>query len=208
MDHEAQKVVALYPFYKPRDQRYNFLQPFQTAMEYKLAHFFGSPGVPKTHVDEFFRNGLISAGSDASLTTLLYHSAYYMYNKIEEMVMDPQCKNRVIDFKLAKNTEFWYWDIMFSLKCLLWGKSFATHMVWARIQHFDCNGKKVYTPMQSGSWWWDTQPLPSKSHDLLPLTGYFRWSFQLAHYWSPSYLHPMLHIRPSYLVMVTCGLCI
>ena len=90
VDREGGKVVGLYPFQKPRDPRYNFLRLFQNAMDYKLARFFCSACVLRTHVDEFFRNGFLSAGLDASRTTFSYHSAYTMYQKIDEMVMDPQ----------------------------------------------------------------------------------------------------------------------
>ena len=98
-------------------------------MDYKLARFFCLAHVPRTHLDEFFRNGFPSARSDASCTTLSYHAAYTMYQKIDEMVMDLQWKNGFVDFKLDKNTEFWYRDIMAVLKYLLWWKSFASHMV-------------------------------------------------------------------------------
>ena len=155
-------------------------------MDYELARFFCSARVPRTHVDDFFHNDFLSAESDVSHATFSYHSAYSLYKKIEEMVMDPQWKNVFVDLKLAKNTEFWYRDIMSVLKYLLGWKSFTSHMVWAPIQHFDCHGERVYTEMYSAIWWWDTQVFPSKSHDLPPLTGYSRWSFQLAQRWSPS----------------------
>ena len=191
VDREAGNVVATYPFQKTRDPRCNFLRPFENPMDYELASFFCSPRVPRTHVDESFRNGFLSAGLDASHMTFSYHSVYTMHQKINEMVMDPQWKFGFADFKLDKTTEFWYRDIMSILNYLLRRKLFASHMVWAPIHHFDCYGERVYTEMHSGTWWWDTQVLPSKSHDLLPLTGYSRWSFQLAQHWSPSSLRPI-----------------
>ena len=112
VDREARKVVAPYPFQQPSDLGYNFLRSFQNAMDYKLARFYYSARVPRTHVDEFVCNGFLNAGSDASCATFFYHLAYTLYKKIDEMVMDPECKNGFVDFKLAKNTEFWYRDIM------------------------------------------------------------------------------------------------
>ena len=61
VDREAGQVVAPYLFQKPRDPRYKFLRPFQNGMDYKLARFFYSARVPRTHVDEFFCNGFLSA---------------------------------------------------------------------------------------------------------------------------------------------------
>ena len=151
VDREAGKVVAPYPFQKPRDPQYNFWRPFQNTMDYKLARCFCSARVPRNHVDEFFHNGFLSPRSEASRTIFSYYSAYTMYQKLDEMVMDLQCKNGFVDFKLAKNTEVWYQDIMSVLKYLLWPESFASHMVWAPIQHFDYHGERVYTEMHSGT---------------------------------------------------------
>ena len=119
MDHEAGKVVASYPLQKPRDPGYNFLRSFQNAMHYKLARIFCSARVLRTHVDEIFTNGFLSAGSDVSHVTFSYYLAYPLYKKIDEIVMHPQWQNMFADFKLAKNTEFWYQDIRSVLKYLL-----------------------------------------------------------------------------------------
>ena len=129
VDREGGKVVASYLFQNPRDKQYNFLQPFQNTIDYKLTYFFCSARIPRTHVDEFYHNGFPSTGSDASRMTFFYHSAYTMYQKIDEMVMDPYWQNGFVDFQLVKNIEFWYGGIMSVLKYLLWRKSFASHMV-------------------------------------------------------------------------------
>ena len=168
VDREAGKVVAPYPFQKLRDPRYNFFRPFQNAMDYNLAHFFCSACLQRTQVDEFFRKGFLSARSDACHAIYSYHSAYTLYKKIYEMVIDPQWKNGFVDFKVAKNTEFWYRDIMLVQKYLLRRKSFDSHMVWAPILHFDNQGERVYTEMNSGTWWWDTQVLPPQNRQDLP----------------------------------------
>jgi len=53
------------------------------------------------------------------------------------MIIDPVWKNGLVDFGLAKKTEFWYWDILEVLKYLLRLKLFAPHMFWAPVRHFD-----------------------------------------------------------------------
>ena len=85
-------------------------------MDYNLADFFCSERLLRTQVDEIFRKGFLSAQSDACHVIYSYHSVYILYKKIDEMVIDPQWKNGFVDFKLAKNTEFWYRDIMLVLK--------------------------------------------------------------------------------------------
>ena len=153
VDRKPGKVVAPYPFQKLRYPRYNFFASFQNAMVYNLAHFFCSARQPRTQVDEFFCKGFLSTQSDACRAIYSYHSAYILYKRIDEMVIDPQWKNGCVDFKLVKNTEFWYRDIMLVLKYLLQRISCDSHMVWAPIQHFDSQGERVYTEMNSGMWW-------------------------------------------------------
>jgi len=69
--------------------------------------------------------------------------------------MDLLWKNGFVDFRLAKNTEFWYRDILESLKYLLRWKSFAAHMCWALVRHFDIQQDTVYTEMNTATWWWN-----------------------------------------------------
>jgi len=58
-------------------------------------------------------------------TRFSFHSAYGLYEKLDNMMMHPEWKNGFVDFRLAKGTEFWYWDILQVLKYLLCRKSFA-----------------------------------------------------------------------------------
>jgi len=161
MDREAGKAVAAYPFQKPRDPKYNFWWPFRNAMDYKLTCLFCLAHVPRVQVDEFFRSGFLTSGSDAShiSATFSFKSSYTLYKKIDKMAIDPPWKNGFVDFKLATNIEFWYRDILLVLKYLLRQKSFASQMVWTPIQHYDSQGERVYTEMNTGTWWWHTQAL-------------------------------------------------
>jgi len=53
--------------------------------------------------------------------------------------------------------DFWYRDILKALKYLLYRKSFAVHMCWASVRHFDIQQHSVYTEMNTSLWWWDVQ---------------------------------------------------
>jgi len=142
-DREAGKAISTYLFVIQRQPMYNFFQPFQNALYYKLARFLYESHVPRAQIDEFFKDGLLVQRTDAQRsssdcsTRFSFRSASTLYRKIDDMAMDPGLKNGFVDFRLAKNTEFWYQDILESLKYLLHRKSFAAHMCWAPVSHFD-----------------------------------------------------------------------
>jgi len=162
-DREAGKAISTYPFIVQRELMYNFFQPFQNALDYKLARFLYESHVPRARIDEFFKDGLLGQRTDAQRsssdcsTRFSFRSASTLYRKIDDMAMDPPWKNGFVDFRLAKNTEFWYRDILESLKYLLRRKSFAAHMCWAPVRHFDTQQDRVYTEMNTATWWWDMQ---------------------------------------------------
>ena len=162
---EAGKVISAHPFVKERQPMYNFFGPFQNAMDFKLARFFYSAHVPKVRVDEFFHDGFLEQETDAPGSPLgsvgsqkfSFRSAHTLYQKIDDMDIGPPWKNGFVDFQLAKGTEFWYRDLLKVLKSLLRRKSLARHMSWAPVQQFDTQQERVYTEMNTASWWWVTQ---------------------------------------------------
>ena len=154
MDREDGKAVTAYPFQKPRDPKYNFLWPFRNAMYYKLACVFCLANIPSVEVDEFFSSSFLTSESDAShiSLTFFFKLSYILYKKIDKMAIEPPWKNGFGNFKLATNIKFWYLDILLVLKYLLRRKSFASQMVMTHIQHYDSQGKRVYTKVNTGIW--------------------------------------------------------
>jgi len=84
---EAGKIIAAYDFVRQRDPIYNFFRPFQNALDFKLARFFYSAHVPKVRIDEFFKDSILAAKTDAEESPLApilptrfsFHSAYGLY---------------------------------------------------------------------------------------------------------------------------------
>jgi len=91
---------------------YNFFQPFQNAVDYKLARFLYEFHMPRARIHEFFKDGLVGQRTNAqrssshSSTRFSFRSASTLYQKIDDMAMDHPWKNGFVDFRLAKNTEF------------------------------------------------------------------------------------------------------
>jgi len=85
-------------------------------MDFILGRFFYSAHVPKARIDEFFKDGFLGVKTDTielPLAPILHtrfslHSAYSLYQKLDDMIMNPAWKNGFVDFPLAKGTEFCY----------------------------------------------------------------------------------------------------
>jgi hypothetical protein len=157
-EREAGKAISASPFTKQRQQSYNFFSPFQNVLDFKLARFFYTAHVPKARIDEFFKAGFVKQETDAGgRPRFSFNSSHGLYQRLDTMIVDPAWKNGFVDFRLAKNTEFWYRDILELFKYLLRLKFFAPHMFWAPVRQFDRQQERVYTEMNTASWWWDTQ---------------------------------------------------
>ena len=160
VENQAGKALSVAPFVKERQPLYNFFHPFQNAFDYKLARFFFSAHVPKARIDDFFRDNFFGQQTDTAGSippTFSFRSSHTLYQRIDDMIVDPPWKNGFVNFRLVQNTEFWYRDILEVLKYLLRRKSFVGHMLWAPVKQFDTQQERVYTEMNTASWWWDTQ---------------------------------------------------
>ena len=133
-DRTAGKAISTYPFVMQKQPMYNFFQPFQNALHYKLVRFLYEFHVPGPRIDEFFKDDFLAQQTDpqwSSLdcsTTCSFWSASTLHCKIDNMAIVPLWKHEFVDFQLPKNAEFWYRDILESLKYLLYRKSFAAYM--------------------------------------------------------------------------------
>jgi len=106
-DRQAGKAISASPFIKQRQPSYNFFSPFQNILDFKLARFFYTAQVSKARIDKFFKAGFVEQGTDTGRRLRFsFHSSHGLYQKLDTMIIDPVWKNRFVDFKLAKNTEF------------------------------------------------------------------------------------------------------
>jgi len=59
VDREAGKAISTYPFVIQRQPMYNFFQPFQIALDYKIARFLYKSHVPRARINKFFKDCLL-----------------------------------------------------------------------------------------------------------------------------------------------------
>jgi len=73
------------------------------------------------------------------------------------MLTAPGWGNGSVDCRLAKDTEFWYRNVLDCIFYFVWQKCYEKDIVWSPVRDFDVHGDRVYTEMNTGTWWWDTQ---------------------------------------------------
>src|SRR5258706_1240879 len=149
-----------YPFTSQRSSDWNPLYPFQSANDYKLARFFSAAKVPKTRMDEFFKDGLANTLTVSKLSipsSISFCSGYTMYKCTHGLIEDPPWKSRKVDFILRKQTEFYYRDLLACIRYLLRQKAYRDHLVWAPTREQNTAGERIYSELHTAEWWWDTQ---------------------------------------------------
>jgi len=137
------------------------------VLDYKLPRFFYAAYVPSSRINEFFNTGFIETGTtgekqktrqtQSPMGAFSFRSSYTLRKKLYEMLTSPGWGNGSVDFRLAKDTEFWYRNILDCIRYLVRQKCYEKDIVWSPVWDFDVHGDKVYMEMNTGTWWWDTQ---------------------------------------------------
>ena len=56
-----------------------------------------------------------------------------------------------MDFRLAKDIEFWYRNVLDCIRYLVWQKCYEKHIVWSPVRDFDVHSDRVYMEMNTGT---------------------------------------------------------
>jgi len=86
-----------------------------------------------------------------TVQTISFSSPHTLEKKFSRMTADPEWRNGYVDFKMARNIEFWYRDVLECIKYLLGRQSYGGNMLWSPVREFDASGKQVYTEMNTGN---------------------------------------------------------
>ncbi|KAF8414436.1 hypothetical protein EV426DRAFT_579176 [Tirmania nivea] len=129
--------IRPFPFSKERSLAYNYLHPFLNPRDYKLAQFFTLSKVPKTRIDDFFRDNILSTSAgDPPTSQISYKSTYTFYKQIAQMVTDSAWTTGSVEYALCPKGEFYYQDIIECIQYLLVQCIFVPHMIWEPVK---CN---------------------------------------------------------------------
>jgi hypothetical protein len=138
--------------------------PFADAEEFKLIQWFIQSETPKTKIDDYYNAGLGPSG-DGRAT-----SAASMWKKIDSMgkSRDMRFEEKPIDYGVdgAGEARLFYRDPVKCVEYLLRQPAFASKMVWAPVKEFSSNGKRRYSEMHTGDWWWQEQVSLARCYNL------------------------------------------
>ena len=137
---------------------YSFVNPwvpFADAEEFKLIQWFVQSQTPKTKIDDYYNAGLGKSGDNRATSAT---SAWKKINSMEKS-KDMRFKEKPIDYSVhgAGEATLFYRDPVKCVEYLLRQPAFASKMVWGPIKEFSNNGKRLYSEMHTGDWWWEEQ---------------------------------------------------
>lgn len=156
--HKAGEAIREFPFCDQRSVNFNHLYPFENSRDYKLARFFVASKVPKSRINDFFNDEILPpCNTDGPTSQISFGSAHTLYKQISKMVEDPPWYSGHVEFPLRPKSEFRYRNIIKCIEYLLRQKAFVNNMMWAPIKIYNHNNDRIYSEMNTGSWWWEQQ---------------------------------------------------
>jgi hypothetical protein len=148
---QAGLSVEYRPFSKVRDPDWNPVYPFHNPVEYRLARYFHRSQTPKHMVAEYFQEGL------ARPEVVSFSSGHTLHGVIDSMIDTPPWTKGEVDFRLQEGVEWYSRDIILCAQYLCAQRVFNGYMSWSPIRAKDYEGSRVYSELNTGEWWWDTQ---------------------------------------------------
>lgn len=162
-DMQAGRVLgradSLYNKHRKYGTDWNPWHPFANAFDYQQARALSTQ--KKTWVDDYLRAGL------DSFRTTSFQSA----SELWEML-------RGLDFGLGANSWYeatgqhgaiYFRDVFGCIEFLLGHLAFAGDLDFAPVQLFDSADNRIYTEMNTGAWWWETQEHLPAGASIIPV---------------------------------------
>jgi len=206
--YRAGQPLRDYSFSNQRSPEYNHLHPFHSARDYKLARFFTLSKVPKTRIDDFFRDNILPPSHDVHPTSdISFKSGYTFYKQTDKMIDDPPWHTGEVQYALRPKSEFRYRNLLECIQYLLRQRAFVCHMLWEPVKIFNKDNERIYSEMNTGTWWWDQQVCSPEMHIHIRLLTSDRHRFQSDPRLSPSYWRRIKHTSQISPETRNCGLC-
>ncbi|KAF8415915.1 hypothetical protein BGX38DRAFT_1244983, partial [Terfezia claveryi] len=154
-DGESQQSEALNTITQP------------VAVDYRLARFFNAVHASEKKIDQFFKNGILQALNPTH--RVQFQSAHTMYKLVDKAADEPCWYSGKVDYPLLKGVQFRYRNIISAVKYLLRQKVYAADMVWGPRREYDKQGNRIYSEMNTGTWWEDAQLSLPERGTLVPI---------------------------------------
>ncbi|KAF8440641.1 hypothetical protein BGX38DRAFT_1205503 [Terfezia claveryi] len=154
-------------FFPEQDLEFNLYSPFRHPVDYRLAHFFNAVHASEKKIDQFFKNGILQALNPTH--RVQFQSAHTMYKLVDKAADEPCWYSGKVDYPLLKGVQFHYRNIISTVKYLLRQKVYAADMVWGPRREYDKQENRIYSEMNTGTWWEDAQLSLPERGTLVPI---------------------------------------
>ena len=155
--YQAGFGIASAPFVTERSMEWNPFSPFLNLRDYKLARFLHSQAISKSGITELFKDDKIIPDRRDSMQPISFYSSHTFQRQTDRMIDEPSWRNGNAKFPFQPTTVFYYRDILACMKYLLRQRAYAESLVWSPVKNFNTAGERLYSEMNTGTWWWDTQ---------------------------------------------------
>ena len=91
------------------------------------------------------------------MSDVLFKSRYTFYKQTAKMIDDPPWHKGEVQYALCPKAEFRYRNLLQCIQYLLRQRAFVSHMLWEPVQVFNSDKERIYSEMNTGTWWWDQQ---------------------------------------------------
>ena len=178
--------------------------PFTNAHDFKQARWMIQSNLAKTHIDQYFREGLCTT-DEVSFTSgwTLHRSLDRMYPELGEGSWRSHDIVTVVG-NTTRSIPFYFRDPMQCVAYLMKQPCFREYLVYAPIREFDPSGERMYSEMHTAEWWWKMQvgvhslAMGREYYQLgiqtYPILSPTRSAYHTVQLWSRSYAHP---IKPT-----------
>ena len=123
---------------------WNPWMPFQSAYDFKLAHWFIESETPKTGIDRFFNMGLAANGSTFSSG----HTLHKLIGCMEIDMGENSWSMQKMEF--CGSTEVLYYrNPVQIISYLLRQRAYINDLVYAPIREYNAEGERVYSKMHT-----------------------------------------------------------
>jgi hypothetical protein len=138
--------------------------PFKSQYDFQQAARFVDAGVSRTAIDRHFNEGACLNQAEFS-----YDTGYLMYQRIAEMEENlPQWTQSKATIK-GVTRDFFHRNPVDCARYLLGQRAYRNNMVYGPVRVTDSAGDRVFSEMNTGNWWWETQDRLPHGATIVPL---------------------------------------
>jgi len=142
------KVTGLYDKHRKYSEQWNPWHPFRSAYYFQQAQLFSQQ--TKTWIDQHLRRGLDNYKIES------FQSADTLLNLVSELDFGLGDDKWIGDDSHIFGT-LYYRDIFKCIQFLLAHLPFQAHCYFEPVQLTNFEYRQMYSEMNTGNWWWDTQ---------------------------------------------------